>query len=125
LKTTSKILGNVEGEVFPGEGAHKNTGNGLTFSKPKGAVKPLPTNLLKKNTGTIKLPEQTAFKKEDPVRRAPVRKKDEKPIMGLVSDKNYIVVNAVENILAAPKMNANKDKDYLKNRNFGKVPPYM
>jgi hypothetical protein len=30
----------------------------------------------------------------------PVPKKDEKPIMGLVSDKNYIVANAVENILA-------------------------
>ena len=29
-----------------------------------------------------------------------VPKKDEKPIMGLVSDKNYIVANAVENILA-------------------------
>lgn len=27
-------------------------------------------------------------------------KKDEKPIMGLVSDKNFIVANAVENILA-------------------------
>jgi hypothetical protein len=34
------------------------------------------------------------FKKPD------VPKKDEKPIMGLVSDKNYIVANAVENILA-------------------------
>jgi hypothetical protein len=29
-----------------------------------------------------------------------VPKKDEKPIMGLVSDKNFIVANAVENILA-------------------------
>lgn len=33
-------------------------------------------------------------------KRAPVPKKDEKPIMGLVSDKNFIVANAVENILA-------------------------
>jgi hypothetical protein len=33
-------------------------------------------------------------------RKAAVPKKDEKPIMGLVSDKNYIVANAVENILA-------------------------
>lgn len=33
-------------------------------------------------------------------RKQPVPKKDEKPIMGLVSDKNYIVANAVENILA-------------------------
>lgn len=49
-------------------------------------------------------------------------KKDEKPIMGLVSDKNFIVANAVENILAAPKMNTNKDKDFLKKKNYGKVP---
>jgi hypothetical protein len=34
------------------------------------------------------------------VRKAAVPKKDEKPILGLVSDKNYIVANAVENILA-------------------------
>ena len=33
-------------------------------------------------------------------KKAPVPKKDEKPIMGLVSDKNFIVANAVENILA-------------------------
>ena len=29
-----------------------------------------------------------------------VPKRDEKPIQGLVSDKNFIVANAVENILA-------------------------
>jgi hypothetical protein len=34
------------------------------------------------------------------VRKPAVPKKDEKPILGLVSDKNYIVANAVENILA-------------------------
>ena len=45
--------------------------------------------------------------------------------MGLVSDKNYIVANAVENILAAPKMPENKDKDFLKKRNYGKTPQYM
>jgi hypothetical protein len=33
-------------------------------------------------------------------KRPAVPKKDEKPIMGLVSDKNFIVANAVENILA-------------------------
>ena len=33
-------------------------------------------------------------------RKAPVPKRDEKPIHGLVSDKNFIVANAVENILA-------------------------
>lgn len=33
-------------------------------------------------------------------RKAAVPKRDEKPIHGLVSDKNFIVANAVENILA-------------------------
>ena len=45
--------------------------------------------------------------------------------MGLVSDKNFIVSNAVENILAAPNLPANKDKDYLKKKNYGKVPKYL
>ena len=45
--------------------------------------------------------------------------------MGLVSDKNYIVANAVENILAAPKVPENKDKDYLKKQAYGKVPGYL
>ena len=45
--------------------------------------------------------------------------------MGLVSDKNYIVANAVENILAAPKLPVNKDKDYLKKKNYGNCPRFL
>lgn len=51
--------------------------------------------------------------------------KEEKPIMGLVSDKNFIVSNAVENILAAPKLPSNSNRDFLKKKNYGKVPKYM
>jgi len=49
----------------------------------------------------------------------------DKPIMGLVSDKNFIVSNAVENILAAPKIPSNKNVDHLKKKNYGKVPKYL
>jgi hypothetical protein len=45
--------------------------------------------------------------------------------MGLVSDKNYIVANAVENILAAPKIQPNKDVDYIKKQTYGKVPVFI
>ena len=45
--------------------------------------------------------------------------------MGLVSDKNFIVSNAVENILAAPKIPSNKNVDHLKKKNYGKVPKYL
>ena len=58
-------------------------------------------------------------------KKVAVPKKDEKPIMGLVSDKNFIVSNAVENILAAPKLPSNNEKDFLKKKNYGKVPKYL
>ena len=35
------------------------------------------------------------------------------------------MANAVENILAAPKLPAQKDKDFLKKKNYGKVPKYV
>ena len=54
-----------------------------------------------------------------------VPKISEKPIMGLVSDKNFIVSNAVENILAAPKLPGNSNRDFLKKKNYGKVPRYL
>jgi len=54
-----------------------------------------------------------------------VPKRDEKPIHGLVSDKNFIVANAVENILAAPKLPARQEQDFLKKKTYGKVPKYV
>ena len=57
--------------------------------------------------------------------KQPVPKRDEKPIHGLVSDKNFIVANAVENILAAPKLASQQDKDYLKKKSYGAVPKYL
>lgn len=38
--------------------------------------------------------------KDTDQRKPAIPKKQDKPIMGLVSDKNFIVANAVENILA-------------------------
>lgn len=40
------------------------------------------------------------FDRGTDAKKPAVPKKDEKPIHGLVSDKNFIVANAVENILA-------------------------
>ena len=66
-----------------------------------------------------------AKKRVDEFKKPAVPLRDEKPIHGLVSDKNFIVANAVENILAAPNLPASKDKDYLKKKTFGKVPKYL
>jgi len=61
----------------------------------------------------------------DGAKKVAVPKINEKPIMGLVSDKNFIVSNAVENILAAPKLPGSKNIDHLKKKNYGKVPRYL
>lgn len=44
--------------------------------------------------------------------------------MGLKSNKNYIIANAVQNILAAPKQEPEKE-DYLKKKNYGQIPEYL
>jgi hypothetical protein len=129
LKTTSKPeVANVAGMYKPEGGSHSQRGVSLTFGRPKGTLKPETTQFTKKGTGNPVLPPSetlTKFQYRDDQKRPPVPKKDEKPILGLVSDKNYIVANAVENILAAPKLPGNTDKDYLKKKNFGKVPQYI
>lgn len=73
------------------------------------------------------MPKKEVAKKtyQDGFKRAAVPKKDERPIHGLVSDKNFIVANAVENILAAPKLPTNKERDMLKKNNYGKCPKYL
>ena len=46
----------------------------------------------------------TKFERPNPeARRPPVPKKDEKPVMGLTSNKNFIHTNAVENIMSVAK----------------------
>jgi hypothetical protein len=42
----------------------------------------------------------TKIQRDPGFKKQAVPKRDEKPIHGLVSDKNFIVANAVENILA-------------------------
>lgn len=45
--------------------------------------------------------------------------------MNLVTSKNFVVANAVETILAAPKRVTQGAKDYLNKEDYGKVPKYL
>lgn len=128
LNTTSKpVCSNLSGKFNLEGGSHSRQGPGATFGQPKGAVKPDTNNFTKKNTRQPILVEKTEVGKFERTTapKVPVPKRDEKPIHGLVSDKNFIVANAVENILAAPKLQSQKDKDYLKKKAYGAVPKYL
>ena len=58
-------------------------------------------------------------------RKAGVPKKEEKPIMGLKSDKNFVVANVVENTLAVPKKRSENTVNIPTTDKFGKVPTYV
>ncbi len=45
--------------------------------------------------------------------------------MGLVSQKNYVTANAVDNILAVAKKPISNQVNYLCKADYGKVPAYM
>lgn len=48
----------------------------------------------------------------------------DKPVQGLKSGKNFIVTNAIENILSVAKKNP-EPVDYLSKKDFGKTPQYI
>ncbi|KAF4751381.1 hypothetical protein FOZ63_016150, partial [Perkinsus olseni] len=107
-----------------------------TFGVPIGSVKPDPQKPLKKFERTKAV---TALRKKSPeklkasvshtVTKPPVPKLNEKPVMNLVSGKNHVTANAVDNILKAPPAKAKHygelDKDYLRKADYGKIPAYL
>lgn len=118
------MVGNLAGDYAFFDGPHKNTGMGNTFGKPRGTLKSAPAEYRKRGTGTMKLPEVSKFAYQTTEARPPVPKRNEQPIHGLKSAKNFIVANAVEAILKAPKT-LPAPVNHLKKTTYGKVPKYL
>merc|ERR1719353_962967 len=102
---------------------------------PPGSLKRVPSDFMKKNTNTSKVQTLTEVKRSQPNLLQPtelkpklkpdVPKTSDMPVMNLVTSKNFVVANAVETILAAPKKVSQDAKDYLKKDDYGKVPKYL
>merc|ERR1719353_1907757 len=102
---------------------------------PPGSLKRVPSDFMKKNTSTSKVQSLTEVKKTQPnllqptelkpKLKADVPKTSDMPVMNLVTSKNFVVANAVETILAAPKKVSQGAKDYLSKDDYGKVPKYL
>lgn len=126
--TSVPNVSNTRGKLEPIKGPHTSKGDSGTFGKPKGAVKPDPHSFSKKGTGRMGSSytpsEHTEFRREEEFKKPPVPKKDEKPIYGLVSKKNFILSNKVENMLAQPKLKE-EEFDYTKKTEYGKTPEYL
>merc|ERR1711988_839210 len=73
-----------------------------------------------------KLPEPQKFEYSQtmPPKPRPPRAND-RPVQGLVTSKNFITCNAVENILAVPKRTDVRQVSYMNKKGYGKVPAYL
>jgi len=94
---------------------------------PLKVTPPNPQNFLKSYTREDnKLPEPQKFEFTDAVDKKPaVPRRNERPVLGLVTSKNFITCNAVENILAVPKKTDVRQVSYMNKKGYGKVPAYL
>jgi hypothetical protein len=87
-----------------------------------------PNQFLKKHERTHDLPPNltSGFHRTDENFKKPgVPSREEVPVMGLVSQKNYVTSNAVDAILAVPKKTVAAEMDYLRKPDYGRVPLYL
>jgi len=108
---------------------------GRTFGRAPGSHQKDPADYMKKGTQTGPVKSLAEAKRTNPdilkpsklkeTTRPGVPKASEAPVMNLVTSKNFIVANAVETILAAPKKVSDGAKDYLSKEDYGKTPKYL
>jgi len=109
---------------------------GRTMGSVPGTSKNQPVAYLKsasKSGGKVKslsevkreAPEQLAPTKLKPKLKPGIPDQEETPVMNLVTSKNFVVANAVETILAAPKNVSQGGRDYLKKADYGRTPTYL
>lgn len=109
--------------------------SGRTFGKASGASKNVPNDYMKKNRNTTQVQTLSEVRRAQPHLLQPselkpklkpdVPKRSDLPVHNLVTSKNFVVANAVETILAAPKKVSEGAKDYLNKQDYGKVPTYL
>eukprot|EP00760_Papus_ankaliazontas_P002621 PhM_4_TR11189/c0_g1_i1/m.13803 len=134
LKNTNKLIRNTDGALKEQQVSTGLAGASHTMRKPQSTMgAPLgntaadPKKFLKRATGQPHLePIPHQFSRTAPLPRKPeVPHKDERPIMGLRSDKNYVVANSVENIVSVPKKKAVEPIRAVDRGDYGKVPGYL
>eukprot|EP00418_Pyrodinium_bahamense_P046857 CAMPEP_0179191470 /NCGR_PEP_ID=MMETSP0796-20121207/95104_1 /TAXON_ID=73915 /ORGANISM="Pyrodinium bahamense, Strain pbaha01" /LENGTH=264 /DNA_ID=CAMNT_0020895697 /DNA_START=72 /DNA_END=866 /DNA_ORIENTATION=+ len=120
--TTHPAVSNIAGDLPDKPVPDKE---GRTFGKVPGSYKKDPNDYMRKTTKNGPVASLSEAQRAQPHVTKPSKLKDEAPVMNLVTSKNFIVANAVETILAAPKKVTEGAKDYLHKEDYGKVPKYL
>jgi hypothetical protein len=126
LKTSSfPNVANMNGDISYPRGAHPLKSAWATLGKPSGSYRADPENFVKKGHQYKTLPQAEKMRSTSEIKKPQVPTLQDKPIMGLKSDKNFITANAVDVILMVPKKKTVEKTSYLNKKDYGKVPEYM
>jgi len=135
--TTSKPgVQNINGQDEENVGGHHEfKKDAANFGHVPGTGRPDPQAFRDRISTKKAVKSAEEIHKEDPEKLIPselkkqhrpgIPKPSEKPVMNLVTTKNFIVANAVEAILAVPKKVKEEPKSYTEDPNYGKVPKYL
>lgn len=142
--TTSKPgVANVGGDWQDVRVSHPTLAASAIFGSLNNERSLSPSNYLKKGVGpsiVAKSLDSNMLKHHCQGSKPKVPSKDDPPIHGLKSHKNFIVANAVENILAgiiffldfkdiilnlAPAISKSEGTDWLKKKDYAKIPNYL
>jgi len=131
---TSKPLANCDG----GDIVHDSAGGKHKAKKGAASIGRTvqqeidPKKFLRKHQGTggtaletCNLPDPSKFERQDQSKRPAVPRQEEKPVMGLTTEKNFVVANAVEAILAAPKRPPPLQPRPTQKATMGREPKYL
>ncbi|CBZ34398.1 hypothetical protein, conserved [Leishmania donovani] len=130
---TSAVVANAGGE-YTDASVHPSRKSIGTFGREVGSTV-TPENFLRKNEGPLTASrgaptvDNSAFKKSEYHRekaKPDVPLRNERPVMGLRTEKNFVVANAVENTMAVPtKVTPAPQPRATDREDFGKVPQYI
>ena len=117
-------VANMSGEYKFPRGAHPILRNSATFGLPLGGYSPDPHNFHKKGETHKIYPPTEKFHILSTVKKPPIPTVNDAPIFGLKTEKNFIIANAVDNILMQPKKR-NFSIDQPFHKYYGQVPDYI
>ena len=116
---------NLNGEYNLPRGAHPLNQQYATFGLPEGSYAADPNNYHKKGETFKILPPLEYLHQKDEIKKPSIPNKNDYPIYGLKSDKNYIISNAVDNILMQPKKLRSESHENIFHKYYGKIPNYI
>ena len=116
-------ISNANGDYKLPRGGHPLNRNNSTFGLPIGSYAADPKNFHKKGETFKILPPIEKLHQNCQIKKPPIP--HDKPIQNLKSDKNYILSNAIDNILMQPKKIRTNSCENIRHKYYGKIPNYL